>query len=99
MVSGPTVPKNRGTFGGQLQRIISAVFFSLEPSCIKFTDFQSEARVKQCGEHGWVYSNLTTWQIASDFIQGAEPGLAPSTYAAGAGEVVSGYWDEIWADR
>ena len=99
MVFVPPAPKSLFSFGVQSQYGISLASFVLEPSCIKFTDFQSEPRVKQCGAHGWVYSNLTTWQIASDFIQGAEPGLAPSTYAAGAGEVVSGYWDDIWSGR
>jgi len=44
-----------------------------------------------------LYLDPKAWQVVGDFLEGATPGLYPATYAAGAGAVISGYWDDIWS--
>lgn len=49
---------------------------------------------------GTIFYNPEFWQAGSDFLEGAMPvGLAPATYAAGAGQVAGYYWDNFWSNR
>jgi len=51
MVKSSTAPKIPRSFGGQSQSSFSVVFFSLDTSCIRSTDFKTELIYALCSSN------------------------------------------------